>query len=172
MRARVLIGCVVWILAGVTCAAGAAAAGGGEEKTVPLSIKGERMRFMESDSMIVWERNVTVQMQDMTLTADRVDAYQDKSAPSGKEDLKKIVATGHVRLRAGDRYVSGEKGVWERDKRTVRITGAPVLRQKDGQDVESDAILYDMVAIKVSFEGKFNARATVTDGNKKEFKGL
>ncbi len=163
-----LVLCGVAVLLLVTTAAAAAKA---KKESSPLRIKADKMEYLKEEGCMVAQDNVVITLDDQTLYADKVVAYLDTSK-DGKEKFSKIVATGRVRIQTPEQSVTGKKGVWECKKSMIRITGSPVWREKGGREITADAIKYDLLLRKCTFEGDARARIRMSDKNKKQLKGF
>ncbi len=140
-----------------------------------VSVRADRMDYLREESCFVCEDNVVVMIGRITLTANKVAAYQDGKDSTDAEEFSRIVATGNVRVQMGDRMVRGQTGVWDRVSKTIRITGNPIASETGGRQISADTIVYDIVRDKISFEGRMQLRAVVTDDLKhdyRDFKGL
>ena len=123
---------------------------------------------------MIFESNVVVTLDDMTLRADRVTAYQEpgSDAPKGRDSFSRIVAIGHVRLKTSQYDVTGERGVYVSATRTVQVTGNPQVVLEGGQRVWPTVITYDLNTDKLSFQGGVGGTMTVTDEVSKDWKGF
>ena len=144
-----------------------------KNKKSPAKIKADKMHYLKEEGCMVAENNVVVTLDDQTLSADKVVAYQ-KTGKDGKQDFSKIVATGDVVIKTPERTLTGQKAVWKLDERkgTVRFTGSPVVREKTGHEIAADVIKYDIATGKCTFEGSAKARMDVSDDNKLDFNGF
>lgn len=165
----------------VVCAAmvcGGAVAGRAQETNAPmptLTVRAGRMDYLTEERCFICAEDVVVIISNITLYADRVAAYQDREDAADPQEFTRIVATGNVRVQMGWRTVRGQKGEWERATKQIRITGNPVARERGGREITADAIIYDLALDKISFEGRMQLRAVVTDDLKRDyrdFKGL
>lgn len=140
-----------------------------------LTVRAGRMDYLTEERCFICAEDVVVTISNVTLYADRVAAYQDREDAADPQEFTRIVATGNVRVQMGLRTVRGQKGEWERATKQIRITGNPVARERGGREITADAIIYDLALDKISFEGRMQLRAVVTDDLKRDyrdFKGL
>ncbi|NLF38859.1 hypothetical protein GX586_05400 [bacterium] len=135
-----------------------------------ITIQASKMEYLTDEKCVVLKEGVVVTLEGATLHADNAMAYQSTDS-SGKTDFTRIVATGRVRIQTPERLVTAEKGVWERDKDLVRLTGDPSLTERGTGVMTADAIIYHISQRKVSFEGRVRARGKITDSVKKEYSG-
>ncbi len=66
----------------------------------PIKIMADRMVYNEAKQSILFQGNVKVEHQDLLLVADKLTAFlsTDGAPQAGKEQIKKIIAKGKVRL--------------------------------------------------------------------------
>jgi lipopolysaccharide transport protein LptA len=133
-----------------------------EEPADRVQVTAERMEYLTDEHCMVCEHNVRAVLGSGTsLRADKVVAYQGEN----EAEVVKLVATGNVVIKMPERTVYGEKGTWERKTGCVRITGNPVVRQGE-HELTADAIRYEIVTRKISFEGRVRAVMDVSDQDK------
>jgi len=140
-----------------------------------LTVRAGRMDYLAEERCFICDEDVVVTISNVTLYADRVVAYQDKEGAADEQEFARIIASGNVRVTMGARTVRGQKGEWDRATKAIRITGNPVARERGGREITADAIVYDLAQDKISFEGRMQLRAVVTDDlkrNYRDFKGL
>lgn len=140
-----------------------------------LTVRAGRMDYLPDQRCFICSDNVVVTFSNVVLRADRVTAYQNAQGAPDPQEFSRIIAAGNVRVEMGNRTVRGQQGEWQSATKTIRITGNPVARERGGREISADAIVYDLVREKLSFEGRMQLRALVTDDLKREyrdFKGL
>ena len=133
-----------------------------KKKDVPATIKADRMQYLKAENCMVLEDNVIIKLDDQSLTADKVIAFQGTDS-KGKQNFTRIIATGNVVIKTPGRTLYGKKGVWETKKKIIRITGDPVVKLKTGQEISAEVIIYDIVLQKCTFEGAAKAKMSVTE---------
>ena len=133
-----------------------------------IRITAEKIEMLREEGCIVLHDNIKVDIEDTKISADKAVVFQDKT--SG--DYNKVVAVGNVKLVTPDRTVTGTKAVWEKDKNIILITGAPKLYEKDGHTIDADAIRYNLVTKKCTFEGAAAAKVKINETIKKDWKSL
>ncbi|MCX7848368.1 MAG: hypothetical protein N2595_10110 [bacterium] len=140
-----------------------------------LTVRAGRMEYFPEQRYFVCAEDVVVTISNVTLRADRVMAYQNTEGTPDPQEFTRIVASGNVRVHVGNRTVRGQHAEWTSASKAIRITGNPVARERGGREICSDAIQYDLVREKLSFEGRMQLRAVITEDLKRDyrqFKGL
>ncbi len=95
----------------------------------PIDIKSESMQLEYERHSILWTGHVKVNQADGQITSDTLRVnYLDKDF----KNMKDMVADGNVRISQGTRWATGNHAVMDQIKRTVVLTGSPVVH--DGTD--------------------------------------
>ena len=125
-----------------------------------LRITGEVSDFDRISGSLVFRTNVIAVIGDTILHADLVKAFHN---PKAREGFDSIVATGNLKFETPDRVLTGDKGVWNSARNTTRITGTPNVRvrQKDGNEIITPEIIYDMTLDRITFVGRTEVRVQV-----------
>ena len=142
-----------------------------EKKKAPITINADKMQYLQKENCMVAENNVVVALEDQSLMADKVIAFQGINA-DGKQDFTRIVATGDVVIKTPERSLYGKKAVWERNENIIRFTGNPIVKIKGGQQISAEVIKYNVLTGKVTFEGVANAKMSLSDENNFDFSGF
>jgi lipopolysaccharide export system protein LptA len=158
--------------------AAAAAAGETAEPAVkpatetPVRISADAAEYFNVEGTVIFTGKVVAVQGDSTITAERMEVVFSKpenpektagglaGAASGRK-ITQITATGSVSLRqvdpetAKERYATGEKGVYDAEKRTVTMTGSP--RLWEGKNViVGEEMVFQLGEKKVLVKGKVN----------------
>jgi lipopolysaccharide export system protein LptA len=113
--------------------AGSAPAGkaiAGESGDVPVTIRADRLDYLNEGHVGRYRGRVELKTGDTTLKADRLDVYFS-SAPAGPEgpaaaaQIERASATGHVTVNQPARHASGEELVYSAVSGKVVMTGGP-----------------------------------------------
>ena len=90
----------------------------------PIDIKSDSMSLDYQNHSVLWTGHVRANQANAQLTSDdlRVN-YLDKDF----KNMKDMVADGNVRISQGTRWATGDHGVMDQIKRTVVLTGSPVV---------------------------------------------
>jgi lipopolysaccharide transport protein LptA len=95
----------------------------------PIDIKSDSMSLDYQNHSVLWTGHVRANQANAQLTSDNLRVnYLDKDF----KNMKDMVADGNVRISQGTRWATGDHGVMDQVKRTVVLTGSPVVH--DGTD--------------------------------------
>ena len=90
----------------------------------PIHIKSESMSLDYQNHSVLWTGHVHATQDQAQLTSDKLRVnYFDKDF----KQLKDMVADGNVRMSQGTQWATGEHGVMDQTKRTMVLTGSPVV---------------------------------------------
>ena len=142
-----------------------------KKKKAPITINADKMQYLQKENCMVAEKNVIVALDDQSLMADKVIAFQGINN-EGKQDFTRIVATGDVVIKTPERSLFGKKAVWDRGENIIRFTGSPVVKIKGGQEISAEVIKYNVVTGKVSFEGVAKAKMDMSNKKNIDFSGF
>ena len=123
-------------------------------RNAPVDIHSEEMTVDFEKNKIAFKGDVRVLQSDFSLAAGEVTAIFGESA----EDIKKIIATGDVKIRKGDKMAWGERAVYDREDATILLTGTPVLKQGRnyirGEEIQF-SLHEERMEVKGSVEAEF-----------------
>ena len=142
-----------------------------KKEKAPITINADKMQYLQKENCMVAEKNVIVALDDQSLMADKVIAFQGINS-EGKQDFTRIVATGDVVIKTPERSLYGKKAVWNRNENVIRFTGNPVVKTKGGQEISAEVIKYNVLTGKVTFEGVAKAKMKMSDKNNIDFSGF
>ncbi len=116
----------------------------------PLSIRADELEASdrEGDRLLVFRRNVRVSQGEITLRSAFLEAFY----PMGASQPKRLVATGDVILRQGDREARCDRAVYERPTSSITCEGSAWLRDGDNR-LHGERIVFDLVARRVTVTG-------------------
>ena len=157
-------------------AAGPAATGpaaAAAEPQQPMQVSADTAEYFNKEGRVLFTGSVVVHQADSTITADTMEVTFDQpppaegkaasglGAPANAQRIKMIVARDKVSFRQVDaetgkeRYATGDKGVYDVEKRFVTMTGNP--RLWEGKNViVGEEMQFDLVEKKVVVKGKVN----------------
>lgn len=105
----------------------------------PLHISSDRMEVLQKDRFIMFEGHVTIEQDDLTITANRMKVF---AAASGKqkgkekdsqsammEKIDRIEVEGNVRISQRDKLATSEKAVYYHHEQKIVLMGRPVVSQ-------------------------------------------
>jgi len=96
--------------------------GGSSTNSGGMVITSERLEFDYKEFVAAFDENVHVTDPQFTLTSDRLLVFLE-----GTNQIKRIVAIGHVDVVQVDRHATCDKAVYERGSGQVVMTGNPVM---------------------------------------------
>ncbi len=125
--------------------------------------------------LIVLTGEVDVRQNDARITANRMDLFRKKISESDDGrvaygNVNKIDAQGQFKYTNTENTVVGDKGVYERDKGIITVTGNVVYSQKSGESVTGCKLVYDLTLNRAKFGGpckdeqKQNGRVVIKTG--------
>ncbi len=96
---------------------------------------------------IIFEGAVTIHKQDLVIESERAEVFMQRSGASSsllpaadeEKQVSKIIASGNVRIKKGKQHAKAEKGVYDREKEIVTLTGQPEVWE-DGYRVKGKVI--------------------------------
>jgi lipopolysaccharide export system protein LptA len=111
----------------------------------PVSITSNKMTVKSLEDLIIFEGNVFIKKGDLKIHSDRAEVFlapkrpgQQKPSPSllgpeakGDKDVSRIEATGHVDVQQGTKHAKAEKGVYDKNKDQITLTGSPEAWEND-----------------------------------------
>lgn len=101
---------------------------------------------------------VDVRQNDGRILADEMDLLR-KPLPSETDAAQKygyietIVARGHFKYETPKSSVTGDKGVYERDKNTITVTGNVRYTESGGNTAKGERMVYDLTKDRVFLGG-------------------
>ncbi len=133
-------------------------------------------KAVHTGRMIVLTGDVDVQQKDVRITADRMDLFREKISESDDGRIKYgnvniIDAQGRFKYTNTENTVVGDKGVYERDKDIITVTGNVIYSQKSGESVTGCKLVYDLTLNRAKFDGlckgeqKQNGRVVIRTGS-------
>lgn len=159
---------------------------GGQEKTLDdveegpltLSFGGDEPIDVKADQAVykgpktVLTGNVFVTQDSSKIYADRMDMFREQLLGEGGNmdgygNINKIIAIGNFKYQTQQNAVEGEKGVYERDKNIITVTGDVTFTQEGGNSVSGDKMIYDLTTNRVSFGGNCLGRNCKDNGRVK-----
>jgi lipopolysaccharide export system protein LptA len=138
----------------------------GWNRNAPVDIHSEEMTVDFEKRRIVFKGDVKVLQSDFSLTAGEVTAVFGESA----DDIKKIIAADDVRIQKADKMAWGQEAVYDREGATIRLTGAPVLRQ--GRNfIKGEEIRFRLDEDRMEVKGGVEAEFLLSGEQGEEVKG-
>lgn len=109
--------------------------------------------------------DVRVKQDGAVLTSDEMDIYRIRKSGSTEGSLKlgaiqRIEAEGNFHYVTAENDIRGQRGVYERNKKVLTVTGNVILIQPGGNRVETQKLVYDTRTKQVSFSGEKSGERT------------
>ena len=108
--------------------------------------------------------DVQVVQDGAVITSDQMDVFrirENGSSDTGSVKLgaiRRIVATGDFRYKTVENDIRGRKGVYEREKNIMTVTGDVIVIQPGGNRVQSEKMTYNTKTGKIRFLGDCQGR--------------
>lgn len=114
-------------------------------------------------NVIVIQDGSTIYANDMSILRDQID-NPTASGTLRLGAVREITGTGDFRYVSEENDVRGDKGVYERDKSLMTVTGDVTVVQPGGNMVSTDRLVYDTVTETIRFSGQCQGRDCGNDG--------
>lgn len=112
---------------------------GMQDSDKPIQIEADRLEVKDKKGVALFTGNVHVVQGSTILEAARMKVVYTKGGKGPNGNLKHLEATGTIVVRSGDQTVSADKGEFNMQKQTVRLTGDVVITQ--GTNIITGCIL-------------------------------
>jgi len=108
----------------------------------PIVITSQRMTAINEQNKLIFEKDVIVRKDDMTLYADKMEILfvkvkgagladiADESSKEDKRDISTIKAIGNVKIVSGEKTATADEAVYYKDEEKVVLTGEPKAWEK------------------------------------------
>ena len=111
----------------------------------PVSITSDKMTVKSLEDLIIFEGNVFITKGDLKIRSDRAEVFltqknPDQQKPSssllspeakGDKDVSRIETIGHVDVEQGTKHAKAQKGVYDKNKDQITLTGSPEAWEND-----------------------------------------
>lgn len=94
-------------------------------ENTPLHIVSDKMVAQKDQSVVEFIGNVKATQTDSVVSADSIKVFfmSESEQKQAKNNVKKIVSTGNVEYRSGDRKAYADKAVYTTEDETLILTG-------------------------------------------------
>jgi len=143
---------------------------GGDE---PIKVLAEQATYEGGLTVLVG--NVDVTQGVARIRSDKMNIYRSEADGETSGSLKlgavnRIDARGNFRYTTPDNNVTGDRGVYERDKGIITVTGNVKVKQPGGNTASTDKLVYNVKTETIRFSGKCqgsycSGRPTIRIGN-------
>ncbi|PHS42476.1 MAG: hypothetical protein COA91_00565 [Robiginitomaculum sp.] len=141
---------------------------GGDE---PIDVKAERATYKGAKTVL--SGDVIIRQAGSTILADRMDIIRaqniqgEGSQAAGSfvqlGNISRIVAVGNFKYITTQNNVTGDKGVYERDKNIITVTGNVKFTQDNGNTVTGNKMIYDLTTSRARVDGNCSGRDCNSD---------
>jgi len=76
--------------------------------------------------------------------------------------IRRIDAKGQFRYTTPDNIVTGDRGVYERDKEIMTVTGKVKVKQPSGSTADTDKLIYNVKTETIRFTGDCQGQGCTT----------
>jgi len=126
---------------------------GGDE---PIKVLAEKATYKGSLTVLIG--NVDVTQGTARIRSDKMDIYRAEAESDTTGSLKlgavrRIDARGNFRYTTPDNIVTGNRGVYERDKGIITVTGNVKVKQPGGNTATTDKLVYNVKTETIRFSG-------------------
>ena len=131
---------------------------GGDE---PIKVLAEEATYEGGLTVLVG--NVDVTQGTARIRSDKMNIYRSETNDETNEGLKlgavnRIDASGNFRYTTPENNVTGDQGVYERDKGIITVTGNVKVMQPGGNTATTDKLIYNVNTETIRFSGKCQGR--------------
>jgi len=138
--------------------ASAQVAFGGDE---PIDVKAERATYKGAKTVL--SGGVRIEQAGSIILADRMDLFRAQGEQAEGSfvqlgNISRIVAVGNFKYITSQNNVIGDKGVYERDKNIITVTGNVRFTQDNGNTVSGNKMIYDLTTSRARVDGTCSGR--------------
>jgi len=113
----------------------------------PIAVNAEKATY--KGGLTVLEGEVDVRQSDVRIQSNQMDIFRAEANPGDNASVKlgdvtKIVAIGNFRYTSPENSVNGNRGVYERDKGIITVTGNVTFSTTEGSTVKGEKLIYDV----------------------------
>ena len=127
---------------------------GGDE---PIDVIAERAAYKGPKTTL--SGDVDVRQGTSRILADEMDLFRQKVKDDSERgfsygNVNLIVAKGDFKYITPENNVKGNKGVYERNKNIITVTGNVTFTQNNGNSASGEELEYDLTTNRAKFESK------------------
>lgn len=113
----------------------------------PIAVDAENATY--KGGLTVLEGDVDVRQADVRIQSNKMDIYRAEADPGDNASVKlgdvtKIVAVGNFRYTSPENSVMGNRGVYERNKGIITVTGDVTFKTPNGATVKGERLIYNV----------------------------
>jgi len=123
----------------------------------PIDVKAERAAYKGPKTTL--SGDVDVRQGTSRIVSDEMDLFRQKIKDDSERGFKygnvnRIVAKGNFRYITPENSVKGNRGVYERNKDIITVTGDVTFTQKNGNSASGEELEYDLKTNRAKFKSK------------------
>lgn len=127
----------------------------------PINITADRAVYIGgqtdlSGDVVVTQDGATIYSDTMNIFRQEATSEADGSLRLG--EVNKIIATDNFRYKTAENDVTGNRGVYERDKNLITVTGDVLVKQPGGNTAKTDKLTYNTITETIRFSGNCQGR--------------
>ena len=122
----------------------------------PINITADTATY--TGGLTVLQGNVDVKQGKNTTQSDEMDIFRNEAKSESSNSLKlgairRIDAKGNFKYSTPDNLVTGDRGVYQRGKEIMTVTGEVKVKQPSGSMAETDKLIYNVKTETIRFTG-------------------
>ena len=127
----------------------------------PIDITADRAIYVGGQTdlfgdVVVTQDGATIYSDTMNIFRREATSEADGSLRLG--EVNKIIATDNFRYKTAENDVTGNRGVYERDKNLITVTGDVLVKQPGGNTANTDQLTYNTITETIRFSGNCQGR--------------
>lgn len=113
-----------------------------------LDVQADNLSIDNKKNAAQFTGNVRVVRAEVTLFADKVDVDYVETTDQGKtkNDVKRIVAVGNVKIIDGKKTITAKKAIYQVQKDEIELLENVVVKEGTENTITGTKMLYDMAA--------------------------
>lgn len=113
----------------------------------PIAVDAENATY--KGGLTILEGDVDVRQSDVRIQSNKMDIFRAEASPGDDASVKlgdvtKIVAVGNFRYTSPENSVTGNRGVYERNKGIITVTGNVTFKTPNGATVKGERLIYNV----------------------------
>lgn len=122
----------------------------------PINVIAEKATY--EGNLTVLEGKVDIKQGVARIQSDTMNIYRGQAPASSTDSLKlgavnRIDARGNFRYTTPENTVTGDRGIYERNKGIITVTGNVTVRQPGGNTATTDKLVYNVKTEAIKFSG-------------------
>jgi lipopolysaccharide export system protein LptA len=136
---------------------------GGDE---PIDVKAERAAYKGPKTVL--SGDVEIVQGSSRINANEMDLLRKQLSEDDQGlvkygNINLIIAKGKFKYITPQNSVVGDKGVYERDKNIITVTGNVTFTQDSGNTVSGDKLIYDLTTNRARFDSNCEGQTCADD---------